>query len=223
VTAQPGVTLVVLAKAPVPGRVKTRLMTELTGAQAAEVAAAALADTVQAALAVPGARVVIALDGPPPGWLPPGVPVLPQRGVGLAERIDAALSDAHALAGGPLLLVGMDTPQLAPADLMAACAALHAGPAVLGPAEDGGWWLLGLREPAPGLLTGVPMSSASTGSDTFARLVRAGLAPVVLRAIRDVDTPDDARAVARLAPGTRFAQVVRTVLSGATVEHPVPA
>ena len=74
---------------------------------------------------------------------------------------------------------------------------------MFGPAEDGGFWLLGLREPDPALLLGVPMSRADTGARQLARL--RGLRVATVRTLRDVDTADDVVRVAAQAPGTRFA------------------
>src|SRR4051812_32643874 len=112
-------TLIVIAKAPVAGRVKTRLCPPCTPGEAAALAEAALRDTLDAASRCRAARRVLALDGAPGAWLPPGFDVEPQRGDGLAERL------AHAFAGvsGPAFLVGMDTPQLTPALLDAGLAA----------------------------------------------------------------------------------------------------
>lgn len=195
-------TLIVLAKAPVAGRVKTRLCPPCTPAQAARLAAAALADTLRAVAAVPGGgRRVCVLDGAPGPWLPPGFDVLPQRGGGLDERLAAAFADA----GGPALLVGMDTPQVTPALLADALARLERADAVLGAAPDGGYWAIGLRRAADALFHGVPMSAATTGAAQLARLREHGLQVDLLPALRDVDAIADARAVARACPpGTAF-------------------
>ncbi len=204
-----GVQLLVLAKAPVPGRVKTRLCPPYTAAQASRLAAAALDDTLDAVLATDVARRVLVLAGALDG-VPAGLDVQPQRGEGLAERIAAAFDDAWAALPVPLLLVGMDTPQLTAAELGAAAGALlePAVDAVLGAAADGGWWALGLRRPDPGLLLGVPMSTAHTGRVQLARLVGAGLRVHELPELVDVDTAADARRVAAAAPGSRFAALV---------------
>jgi hypothetical protein len=194
-----GPTLIVIAKAPVPGRVKTRLCPPCTPRQAAALAEAALRDTLAAALCSRARRRVLALDGAPGPWLPPGFEVLPQRGDGLAERLANAFADV----GGPAFLVGMDTPQLTPQLLdagLAACAE-----AVLGLTYDGGYWGIGLRSPDPAVFAGVPMSAAVTGAFQRARLEALGLRPLLLPALRDVDTIADAEAVARAAPHTRFA------------------
>jgi len=200
------VNIIVLAKAPVPGRVKTRLCPPLTKQQAAEVAMAALHDTLRAATAVRGARTVLVLDGPAGSWIPDGLRVIPQRPGGLDERIAAAFVDS----GGPALLVGMDTPQVDAALLTAAIEALFEPgiDGVLGEADDGGWWAAGTRRPVPEAFRGVPMSTSRTHEHQLRRLMACGLRVAGLPRLRDVDTIDDAMAVARLAPGTQFARAV---------------
>jgi rSAM/selenodomain-associated transferase 1 len=202
--------LLVLAKAPVPGRVKTRLCPPCTPEQAARVAAAALADTLAAGGALAVARRTLVLDGgyrPPRGWL-----VVPQRGEGLGARLSHAFADT-AVRGTASLLVGMDTPQVTVTMLDAAVAELSAGgvDAVLGPAHDGGWWALGLRRPHhAAVLRDVPMSRPDTGAATLAALRGLRLQVRHLPALSDVDTAADARAVAALCPpGSRFAVAVR--------------
>jgi glycosyltransferase A (GT-A) superfamily protein (DUF2064 family) len=217
--------VVVLAKEPVPGTVKTRLIGALTAHEAAGLAQAALADTLEAVGALPGVRPVLALDGRPGPWVPPGFAVVPQVAGGLDRRIAAAFDhvlgpDGHE-AGyeGPALLVGMDTPQLGPF-LSAVDFAGH--DAVLGLADDGGYWAVGLRRPDPALFHGVPMSEPVTGQAQLERLRGAGLRVRLLPPLRDVDTVADAAAVAHAAPGTRFARawsgVSHRVLDGGAPE-----
>ncbi|MEV5660739.1 TIGR04282 family arsenosugar biosynthesis glycosyltransferase [Streptomyces flaveolus] len=191
-------TLLVIAKEPRPGRVKTRLTPPFTPAQAAALAEAALADTLRAVAATPARRRVLVLDGAPGPWLPAGFDVVPQCAGGLDER----LADAFAGCAGPALLVGMDTPQVTPELLTVDFSGCDA---YFGPAEDGGFWALGLARPDPGLLRGVPMSTPVTGAVQRERLVTAGLRVRDLPPLRDVDTAADARAVAALAPHGRFA------------------
>jgi glycosyltransferase A (GT-A) superfamily protein (DUF2064 family) len=191
-------TLLVIAKEPVPGRVKTRLTPPFTPRQAARLAEAALVDTLHAVAAAPATRRVLVLDGTPGPWLPPGFEVLPQCAGGLDER----LADAFAHCAGPALLIGMDTPQVTPELLAVDFAGCDA---YVGPAEDGGFWALGLARPDPALLRGVPMSTPVTGAVQRERLLAAGLRVRELPRLRDVDTADDARAVAALAPYGRFA------------------
>jgi hypothetical protein len=208
---EPATTLLVIAKQPVPGRVKTRLVPPCTHEQAAALAEAALADTLHTMLTVPARRRILVLDGRPGPWLPPGFDIMPQCGGPLDER----LAGAFAAVPGPALLIGMDTPQVAPGLLTVDW---QAADAVFGPAADGGFWALGLRMPDPGLLRGVPMSTPGTGAIQRGRLLAAGLRVADLPPLRDVDTAADAVAVARQAPRSRFAARARDlagVLSGA--------
>jgi hypothetical protein len=203
------VTVVVLAKEPRSGRVKTRLCPPYSLDQAAHLARAALADTIAAVDAWGPDLSVCALDGERGDWLPASWTVRTQRDGDLGERIAGALDDAFAIAGGPVLLIGMDTPQICPAHLDAAATALASADAVLGPAADGGWWLLGLHRPDRSIVTGIPTSRADTGAQQRTRLVEHGLRVADLPVLRDVDTAADADEVAALAPETRFASVVR--------------
>ncbi|GAB3069819.1 TIGR04282 family arsenosugar biosynthesis glycosyltransferase [Micromonospora schwarzwaldensis] len=212
--------LLVVAKAPVPGAVKTRLCPPATPAQAARIAAAALRDTLDAVAATGGVTPVLALagcladaeDGVELAATVAGWPVLPQRGDGFADRLAHAHADvAHAYPGRPVLQIGMDTPQVTPALLADGVRRLSAPgvEAVLGPAADGGWWALGLRDPRrAAALRAVPMSTADTGRLTYAALLGAGLRVGALPALRDVDDWADARAVAQTIPGSRFAREV---------------
>ncbi len=198
-------TLLVIAKEPVPGRVKTRLTPPFTPEQAAGLAEAALADTLHALLEAPARRRVLVLDGRPGDWLPPGFEVVPQAAGGLDERLAAAFA-AHA--DGPALLVGMDTPQLT-ARLLAPVLGADGWrecDAWFGPAADGGFWALGLAHPDPELLRGVPMSTDRTGEAQRRRLTDAGLRVRDLPPLRDVDRAADAVEVAGQAPGSRFAR-----------------
>ena len=203
-------TLVVLAKAPVPGRVKTRLQTRFSPAEAASLAAASLADSLDAVRAAGARHRILALDGvtgPVSGF-----ELARQPGGGLDVRLEAAFAAAFRAAPGPVLLIGMDTPQVTPELLDLDW---QGADAVLGPAEDGGFWAVGLRRPGPGAFLGVAMSTDRTGRDQHRRLLERGLRVRLLPTLRDVDTPADADAVAALAPGTRFARAHRRLLIGA--------
>jgi hypothetical protein len=207
------VDLVVLAKEPVPGRVKTRLCPPCSPAEAAAVAEAALADTLAAAVTSGADRVLLALDGRTGPWCPPGVHVVDQGSGDLSARLTRAWSHTC----GPAVQVGMDTPQVTAADLGAAMAALSdaGADAVLGPAHDGGWWAIGLRRRHPLAFAGVPTSRADTGARQAARLASLGLRVRRLPCQRDVDTWPDAVAVAETAPTSRFARVVRSLAESA--------
>jgi uncharacterized protein len=193
----------VIAKAPEPGRVKTRLCPPCTPAQAAALAAAALADTLAAAAGSRRAtRRVLVLDGEPGPWMPAGFDIVPQRGDGLAERLAAAFGDT----AGPAFLVGMDTPQVTPELLDSGLAALDRADAALGAALDGGYWGIGLRQPDPAAFDSVPMSAPGTAAAQRARLAGLGLRTALLPTLRDVDTIADAGLVAAEAPASRFAR-----------------
>ncbi|AKU19190.1 glycosyltransferase [Luteipulveratus mongoliensis] len=198
-------TMVVIAKEPVPGRVKTRLTSRVSPDAAARVAMASLLDTLDEAARVPAERHVLLLAGRPGLWLPSGWDVVPQTDGGLDHRIATGLAK---LPTGSALLVGMDTPQLT-AGLLAN--GMPSYDACLGRATDGGFWALGLSDSslAPELVEGVPMSTDRTGAAQLERLNDAGLRVQHLSEIRDVDTPADADAVAALAPTTRFARAWR--------------
>ncbi|TDV45375.1 TIGR04282 family arsenosugar biosynthesis glycosyltransferase [Actinophytocola oryzae] len=208
--------VLVVAKAPVAGLAKTRLGSSIGFERAADLAAAALLDTVDSARAVPDARVVCALTGSLAcaerstelvAALRDCV-VLPQRGQDFADRLANAHADVAAhFPGWPVVQVGMDTPQVPPALLMAALARLRETDAVLGPATDGGWWALGLRRPADAsVLRTVPMSRPDTGARTLSALRKAGLSVELLPSLSDVDTIGDAVTVAAQIPTSRFAR-----------------
>jgi rSAM/selenodomain-associated transferase 1 len=199
-----GATLAVIAKAPQPGRSKTRLSPPLSLVQAADLAEAALRDTLAAVAATPAARRMLVLDGPRCPWLPANVDVIGQRGRGLDERLANAFADLP----GPTLIIGMDTPQVSPAMLERALGRLEQIPAVLGPASDGGYWAIGLRRSDPCAVLGVPMSTAQTLAAQRIRLRALGLAIYELETLRDVDTLADAVAVAADAPDSRFSRAL---------------
>ncbi len=213
----PAVTLLVMAKEPVPGRVKTRLTPAFTPTQAAAVAEAAIADTLAAVTRLtrlPGlgdVHAVLVLDGAVGPWLGVPIEVIPQ----VAGPFETRLGAAFDAVTGPALLIGMDTPQVTTALLANACHALTDvdtdTDAVFGPAADGGWWALGLRRPDGRLLRGIPTSRPDTGARQRDRLAQAGLRVSTLPRLRDVDIPADADAVARLAPRGRFAAAVRSI------------
>lgn len=214
-------TLIVLAKAPVPGRVKTRLCPPATPAEAADVAAAALLDTLDAAAVVPDSRTLVAITGDLAQAARRAdlrhalgrVERTPQRGDGLGERIVAAHAEAaRRFPGSPALLIGMDTPQVSPDLLAEGVRRLDESDAVLGLATDGGWWALGLREPTDAApVADVPMSRSDTGERTLAALRGAGLRVANLPGLTDVDTAVEAVAVSGMVPGSRFAAAVDRV------------
>ncbi len=244
-------TMLVMAKAPVPGRVKTRLCPPLTSGEAAALAAglcppltsgeaaalaaAALMDPMDAVDALPAAigrpvNRILALDGSlvdavdglgiagrlrstpdRSGW-----GRIPQRGTSFAVRLVLAHSDAAG--AGAVVQVGMDTPQLTP-DLLGEAAATVSSrsvDAVIGPAADGGWWALGVRDARMTRALGnVPMSTPDTGELTVRALRDDGLRVAVLPVLTDVDTVPDAFTVSAAAPDTRFARRFRGLVERA--------
>ncbi len=218
-----------MAKAPVPGLVKTRLAVDVGDRAAADLAAAALLDTIAACTdAVGPARCRLALAGglsasphgdalarDLAGWT-----VVPQHG----DRFDERLARAHEAIAGPVVQVGMDTPQITPAllrgliEMLAGCGTDHDAvheavhDAVLAPAEDGGWWALGLTTGRyGGLLRGVPMSTPRTYEATLSALRTAGLSTATARLLVDADHLLEARRIAAAAPYTRFARTLAAV------------
>jgi uncharacterized protein len=213
--------LLLIMKAPVAGRSKTRLTPPCTPAQAAAIAGAAVGDTLDAVRATPAQRRVVALDGGCGSLDLAGCTVVPQVDGELGTRLAHAFADAMAGPDGdrPTLLIGMDTPQVSPELLAASLAALVAagpGTAVLGVATDGGWWALGLHASAGAqVLPDVPMSRDDTAALTRAALERAGLTVLDLPQLTDVDHFPDAVAVAALCPpGSRTRRVVDEVAAG---------
>lgn len=166
-------------------------------------AEAALADTLEAVAGCAARRRIVALDGDPGPWLPPGFEIISQRGDGLAER----LAQAWDAAGGPGVQLGMDTPQVTASLLDAGLAALDRTGAALGHAADGGWWAIALRRPDPAVFLGVPMGTRSTGRRQVARLRALGLGVAALPVLVDLDTVADLTAVVEAAPSSRTAAV----------------
>jgi len=196
-------TIVLIAKEPLPGKAKTRLAPAVSLEQAAELAAAAIDDTLRALEHVPATRRILLFDGERMPQRAARYDVIPQVGGTLDERLGAIFDEVD----GPMLLIGMDTPQVT---------AEHLAPAFVdwpehtdawfGPAVDGGFWALGMRAPRGDLIRGIPMSQANTGELQLARLTRAGLTVGMLPELTDVDTIDAAREVAADAPHTLFAR-----------------
>lgn len=201
-----------LAKSPVPGRAKTRLSPPLSPTDAAAVAEASLADTLEAVAATGVERKILALQGPTGPWLPPGFEVIEQVEGSLNDRLAAAWD----YAGGPGLQIGMDTPQVTPSLLEGALSTLldQSWDAVLGLAEDGGWWGIGMRDPSAAVFDGVAMSCSDTGIQQLESLRSLGHRVAMLPVARDIDNFGDARAVAGLIPGSRTADVVKSVSQG---------
>lgn len=207
--------LLVVAKAPVPGLAKTRLAASIGDDAAADVAAAALLDTLDAVVAASVTRRVVAFTGDLTKAaraaeireLLASFVVIEQRGDGFAERLVHAHADASA--GLPVLQIGMDTPQVTAELLSGSARQLLDGDAVLGMAGDGGWWALGVSAATTAqCLADIPMSRSDTGAQTLAALRATGAEVTLLPELDDVDTIDDLDAVRALCgPASRFVGV----------------
>ncbi len=207
--------LIVIAKQPIAGRVKTRLVPPLTLQQAADVAGAALRDTLRAASASVARDRILAFAGCAEDWLPTGWRLSPQSVGTLDMRLAAAFASVE---DGPALLVGMDTPQLRPEHLAAFNPRRY--DACLGMAPDGGYWAIGLRDPrlAAAAIEGVPMSSPHTGAQQLERLLALGLRVQLLDELTDVDTIETAVEVAALVPNGSFAHALSRARAAALAE-----
>lgn len=195
-------TLVLIAKEPIPGRVKTRLHPPLTLEQAAELAAASIADTIHAVRGMDIERRILLYEGIVPPQGSEQYVVTPQTTGTLDQRLGAIFDQT----AGPTVLIGMDTPQLKASDLAAAIAPWPSGiDAWFGPSTDGGFWALGLNAPSGDLIRGVPMSRDDTGAIQLQRLEDAGLTVGMLPTLTDVDTFQNALDVAAMNPTSRFA------------------
>ncbi|WP_285726447.1 TIGR04282 family arsenosugar biosynthesis glycosyltransferase [Psychromicrobium xiongbiense] len=230
-------TIAVIAKECLPGRVKTRLTPPLSPAQAAALAQTSLSQTLETVRQLPARYRLLVMDGCPLAHDAAGFRVLPQVTGGLDLRLAAVCAAVE----GPLLILGMDTPQVSAAALDSLFRDWSSGgsssagfPAArarrdawLGLAEDGGFWALALAVPDPALIRGVPMSTPQTGGAQYERLLAAGLSVGMLPPLRDVDQFQDALAVARLCPETPFAREIRRLecrrLAGRRSELRFPA
>ena len=179
--------IVIFAKAPVPGRVKTRLIPALGAEGAARLAGEMLEHSVAEALAT-GLEVELCGDPHPAQWYAgPGVALSAQVGADLGER----LSRASARVDGPFLLIGADCPDLGRTRLLEAAQALERHDAVIFPARDGGYALLGLRRFDRSIFEGIDWSTARVAAQTMARIEALGWPLHVGETLRDVDEPAD--------------------------------
>ena len=195
--------IVVLAKEPQPGRVKTRLQSRFSAEETAQLAAAAIRDTQRAVRACRVPRRVLCWDGNSSDFAD-GFEVLPQRSGTLNDRLAGAFDDLGRDGSARVLLIGMDTPQISARLLDTDW---NDCDAILGLSEDGGFWAIGLRTPDPDrVFAGIEMSTARTGSAQLARLLSFGRSVKLLPPLRDIDEPADAAYVADHFPDLEFSQ-----------------
>jgi uncharacterized protein len=195
---RPAIALAVMAKVPAAGEVKTRLCPPLAPAEAAILASCFLLDRVEQLGTVAGADPLVAFtpperEGGMRDLLPAGVRLVPQAGADLGARLDRLLTDLLGEGYPGAIAVDADSPTLPTAFLEDACQALRAGrvEVVVGPCDDGGYYLIGLRTPAPELFAGMPWSTPSVLPETLTRARRLGLTLRLLPSWFDVDRGED--------------------------------
>lgn len=203
--------LTVIAKQPVPGQVKTRLVPPLDHSQAAQIAAACLRDTFVGVAAWAAlhddVRLVALIDGEEGDWIPAGFEVQRQCDGGLGERL------AHGFdLLGPGVIIGMDTPS-AVGHFDAAFDALRGGSDAIGMTYDGGYWGIGLCTVDAQVFDGVPMSTDHTGADQLARMQTLGRVVEVLGTVHDLDRFDDIAPIVADLPGSHLASVAASLFS----------
>jgi rSAM/selenodomain-associated transferase 1 len=191
-------TLVVFARFPRAGEAKTRLAPRLGPDGAADLARWMLAATwaeAQLAARAAGRRLELHGCGAPPGeferLLGGAASFVPQSGEEFGERLERAFASAFERGAARVVLVGADCPALSPRHFDEALAALDSSDAVLGPARDGGWWLMGLRSSAPELFHGIAWSTPAVLAQTLAAARASGLSVTLLEELADIDTPED--------------------------------
>jgi len=190
-------TILVFVRAPELGRVKTRLAAEI-GAERALAAYRILGRrAVRAALGTGGCAEV-RVHFTPAGsrdlvarWLGTGAELVPQVDGDLGARLSAAFGDAFASGRSPVIVIGSDIPGIDPSLIRRALVALRDADAVIGPAEDGGYYLLGLRSPASSVFERIEWSTERVLSQTLERLASCRITPVTLPELRDVDGAAD--------------------------------
>ncbi|HEU5196326.1 MAG TPA: TIGR04282 family arsenosugar biosynthesis glycosyltransferase [Methylomirabilota bacterium] len=212
----------VMAKVPGAAPVKSRLHAALGASQATALYQCFLLDRLQALSAVRGVCLVVAFT--PPGarttmaaLVPPTIPLLAQEGEGLSERLahvfDRLFADGHEA----VIATDSDSPTLPMDYVVQAAEMLSRGKAdaVVGPTDDGGYYLIGLRRPQPGFFDGIPWSTSGTRAATLARARELGLGVQLLPGWFDVDTPDDLRRLraelARCPTSPRTAEFLGTL------------
>ena len=176
----------IFARYPVPGKAKTRLISAIGEAAAAALHRRLVEHTV-AAVQASGLPYEVRVTGASlhdfAAWLGHDVPLVAQGDGDLGERL--------ARVPAPVMLIGSDCPDLAPSHLRQAAQALNDNTAVIGPAADGGYWLLGLARAMPHCFTEISWSTDAVAGQTRDRLYDEGITPVELETLHDCDRPED--------------------------------
>ena len=196
--------LIVFARTPVPGQVKTRLLSRLTPEQASLLHAAMIEDTAEASARFPGRRVILFSEETPRLDLA-GMETGRQSGGDLGTRLARAIEDGFAAGARQVVVLGSDTPHLPPERLEQALAALARADLVLGPAEDGGYYLIALRRFAAAIFEGVEWGGPTVLEQTRSAAARAGFSVALLEPFFDLDEWKDLQRLKQLsgAPRTR--------------------
>jgi uncharacterized protein len=218
--------LAVIAKEPVAGLAKTRLVPALGAVGAARAAAAMLADTL-AAVRASGAEPWLCFTPAEArerlGRLAPGFGLLAQGAGDLGDRLAACLGDLLGAGADRVAIVGADTPHVPLATYRRAFALLDEVDVVLGPALDGGYYLVAAKAPQPDLFVGIAMGSGTVLSETLARAAGAGLQVSLLPPLRDLDRVEDlasALAAGELAGAPAILTVATELLASAPAAVP---
>lgn len=188
--------MLVFVRAPELGRVKTRLAASIGTEAALRVYRRLAEHAVAAARGLSGAAIRVhhtPADAEPVvrAWLGGGLTLLPQAEGDLGTRMRDAFARAFADGCGRVVIIGSDLPEMSTELLRRAFSALDDAEAVIGPARDGGYYLLGLTRPVTGVFDGIAWSTAEVFAATMDRLRAAGVEPVVLETLADVDEVDD--------------------------------
>jgi uncharacterized protein len=210
------VQLVVIAQEPSIELMDGRLSPPWTLRQAADIREASLVDTLEAVAAAPASRRVLALEGEPGAWLPGGFDVVaPRRGT-LGNLLFGAFEDCFHVSDEPVVLIGMDTPQVTPEQLTAARLRLEtSADAVVGATLSGGTWMIGLSHLHPGAFAGIPSGQDDTAEAQIERLAACGYRVAAADELRDLGTAEDAVALAAELAGTRLAAAVAAAVRAA--------
>ena len=204
-----------MARAPVPGRVKTRLCPPLDAEQAAEFYECVLRDVLHELAASERWDTWVAYAERSRDYfqqLPePGIALLPQRGASLGERMHAVFTDLCHAGYSHVVLVGSDIPTLKAVSVTRACDLLERSRSdlVLGPADDGGYYLIGLNGPEEGLFTDIVWSTAAVLEQTLAKARQLGLRVRTVAGTYDIDVAEDLKRLRRDLKNSRALRVSR--------------
>jgi uncharacterized protein len=224
--------LIIFAKEPRPGQVKTRLSPLLSPEEAAQLYHSFIEDILEEMARVPEVRLAVAFSPPGAqiffrGLAPPGTDLFPQEGADLGKRMARAFARGFAAGFGPIVLRGSDVPDLPAAVVSEAKEVLATGQAqvVLGPCPDGGYYLVGLSEPQPPLFQGPAWSSSTVLADTLRLARQLGLRVHLLPPWPDIDTDDNLRTFLNLPrpapqPGWRSHETARKLLGRLSADEP---